>query len=499
MIAMPATGSARGASPKLYVATGWGLLAAAPSMLAAVLDGGIAWAFALAGAIATVVAMTMYARSVSSRIQDLSSALERASRGELTQQQVASPHDVIGDAIRSADAFTAMVSQIVAQVKSEAVVIAFEGNAFLQRSQDLSARTEQQAAALQETAASVQQLSASVSRNVGSVQRMREMVDSVQHAAQEAQTAMTEAVGSMEGIDQSSRRTATAVAVIDEIAFQTNILALNAAVEAARAGAAGKGFGVVAAEVRGLAQRCASAAAEIGTMMQASTADVSSGTRIIRATSDHLLKIGESVQALSLEAQAVMVVTKDQSCTLDQISEAVRHIDSAVQQNALMVDVISRSAGLLTEKAQRVSKSVANIRLRQGTADEARAMLDRAMQHIDAVGQHQAFEDFHRSDAGFIDRDLYIVVTDRAGNYKVFGSRPDFVGKNIASVPGIDAEQFLRDAIQRADEGGGWVEYQVIHPSSNTVQDKISCFTQLGPDLLIGCGVFKSVMPTAKA
>lgn len=91
------------------------------------------------------------------------------------------------------------------------------------------------------------------------------------------------------------------------------------------------------------------------------------------------------------------------------------------------------------------------------------------------------------------------MVTDRAGNYKVFGSRPEFVGKNIASVPGIDAEQFLRDAIQRADEGGGWVEYQVIHPGSNTVQDKISCFTQLGPDLPIGCGVFKSVTPTAKA
>src|SRR5258706_13651209 len=217
MIAVPATAGTRRASPGLHGATGWGLLAAAPSMFAAVLDNVVAQAFALAGAIATVTVMAMYARAVSSRIQGLSSALARASRGDLTYQQAAGPHDAIGDAILSADAFTAMVSQIVAQVKSEAVVISFEGHAFLQRSQDLSARTEQQAAALQETAASDQELSASVSRNVGSVQRMREMVDSVQHAAQEAQKAMVQAVGSMEGIDRSAKRTASAVAVIDEI------------------------------------------------------------------------------------------------------------------------------------------------------------------------------------------------------------------------------------------------------------------------------------------
>lgn len=355
MIAVPASADTRRASPGLHGAAGWSLCAAAPSMLAAVLDDGMAQAFAFAGAIATVMVMSMYARAVSWRIRSLTSALAAASHGDLTHPQAGGPPDAIGDAMRSADAFAAMVSQIVAQVKSEAVVIAFEGRQFLQRSQDLSARTGQQAAALHETAASVHELSASASRHVDSVQRVCDMVGAVKHAA-----------------------------------------------------------------------------------------------------------LAESVEALSLEAQAVMAAAKSQSRTLAQISEAMRHIDSAVQQNALMVDMIGRSAGLLTEKSQRFGKSIANARLRQATADEARAMLFRAMQHIEAVGQRQAFDDFHRSDAGFIDRDLYIVVTDRDGNCKVFGSRPEFVGKNIASVPGIDAEQLLRDAIQ------------------------------LGPDLLIGCGAFKS-------
>src|SRR5690606_10485785 len=122
---------------------------------------------------------------------------------------------------------------------------------------DLSRRTEQQAASLQETAASMEQLAATVKHNADNAQQADQLARAASGIATRGGQAVAEVVDTMSAINHGARRIEEIIAVIDGIAFQTNILALNAAVESARAGEQGRGFAVVAGEVRNLAQRSA--------------------------------------------------------------------------------------------------------------------------------------------------------------------------------------------------------------------------------------------------
>lgn len=145
------------------------------------------------------------------------------------------------------------LASMVGRIQSASSAIASASGQIASGNLDLSARTEQQAASLQETAASLDELTRTVARNAEAAHGATEVADVASDAATRGGTAVLELVHHMDAITDSSRRIVDIVAVIDSIAFQTNILALNAAVESARAGEQGRGFAVVAGEVRTLA------------------------------------------------------------------------------------------------------------------------------------------------------------------------------------------------------------------------------------------------------
>ena len=182
-----------------------------------------------------------------------------------------------------------------------------------------------------------------------------------------------EVVQTMKGINESSRRIADIIGVIDGIAFQTNILALNAAVEAARAGEQGRGFAVVAGEVRNLAQRSAGAAKEIKELIIASVERVERGSSLVDQAGTTMNEIVASVQRVADIIAEISAATTEQSAGVAQVGEAVSQMDQATQQNAALVEESAAAAESLKQQAQQLVAAVAVFKLAQGRSSAAAA------------------------------------------------------------------------------------------------------------------------------
>src|SRR5207244_2754922 len=176
-------------------------------------------------------------------------------------------------------AMVTTLTRIVEQIRYASDAINTGSTEISLGSQDLSSRTEQQASSLQQTTSTMEQLTGTVRLNAESARQAAELAHTARGVAAEGANVVGQVVATMNEIQNSSKRIAEIIAVIDGIAFQTNILALNAAVEAARAGEQGRGFAVVASEVRSLAQRSAAAAKEIKGLITDSVEKVETGSQ----------------------------------------------------------------------------------------------------------------------------------------------------------------------------------------------------------------------------
>jgi methyl-accepting chemotaxis protein len=177
-----------------------------------------------------------------------------------------------------------------------------------------------------------------------------------------------EVVSTMNDINQSSRRIADIISVIDGIAFQTNILALNAAVEAARAGEQGRGFAVVATEVRNLAGRSAAAAHEIKALISASVDKVESGSQLVQHAGDTMNEIVSSVQRVTDIIGEISAAAAEQSQGIGNVNVAVGELDQMTQQNAALVEQSAAAAESLRDQAQRLEQAVSVFKLTHAAA-----------------------------------------------------------------------------------------------------------------------------------
>ncbi len=223
---------------------------------------------------------------------------------------------------------------------------------------DLSSRTEQQAASLDETASSMEQIMATVKNNEDNTRKANALSQKASDSASRGATVVSEVVTTMSSIEKSSAKIGDIVGVIDGIAFQTNLLALNAAVEAARAGEAGRGFAVVASEVRVLAQRSATAAKEIGLMINDSLSNIEQGSGLVKDAGVTMNEVMLDVKKVVDIMDEVMLASGEQTRGISQINIAIQQMDGVTQQNASLVAEVATAASSLQQQVVNLQQSV---------------------------------------------------------------------------------------------------------------------------------------------
>ena len=287
----------------------------------------------------------------------------RVADGDLTAQIDASAKDETGQLLQALKDMNGSLLTIVAEVRGGTDSIATSSTQIAAGNQDLSSRTEQQAGSLEETASSMEELTSTVKQNADNARQANQLAASASQVAVKGGEVVAQVVGTMESINASSNKIVDIIAVIDGIAFQTNILALNAAVEAARAGEQGRGFAVVASEVRNLAQRSSQAAKEIKTLIGASVEQVNAGSMLVAQAGSTMNDIVASVQRVSDIISEITAASSEQSVGIDEINRAIGQMDAVTQQNAALVEEAAAAAESMQDQAHKLAQIVSVFKL----------------------------------------------------------------------------------------------------------------------------------------
>jgi methyl-accepting chemotaxis protein len=302
-------------------------------------------------------------RAVTSPVIDTVRLAERIAAGDLSNRPAAVRRDELGRLQQAVLDMQRQLAELVGSIRQSAGNLAVASSEIADGSQHLSRRTEEAAGSLQRTAGSMEQLAGTVRRSADSARVANQLAASAAEAAVRGGSVVNQVVERMAEISQASGKIADITAVIDGIAFQTNILALNAAVEAARAGEHGKGFAVVAAEVRTLAQRAAMAAREIKSLIGESADRVESGSRLVQDAGSTMRDIVAGVQRVTDVVGEICAASSSQSAGLGEVNTAVGHLEAMTQQNAALVEQSAAAAESLRDQARGLQSLVNRFQL----------------------------------------------------------------------------------------------------------------------------------------
>lgn len=297
-------------------------------------------------------------RSGARKLIQVSEVAQKAADGDLSHRVSLTSKDELG---RLGGAFNAMMdnlTRVVTEVQQAAEQVSSASTQITQGNEDLSQRTAEQASALEETSASMEEMTSTIKQNADNSKQANQLAITAGEIAENGGTVTTNAVHAMEAINESSKKIAAIINVIDEIAFQTNLLALNAAVEAARAGEQGRGFAVVASEVRNLAQRSATAAKEIKSLINESVQKVSDGSKLVNQSGQTLDEIVSSVKRVTDIIAEISAASQEQASGIEQVNKAVMQMDQTTQQNAALVEETTSASQAMQEQAAQLLTQV---------------------------------------------------------------------------------------------------------------------------------------------
>ncbi|WP_280561438.1 methyl-accepting chemotaxis protein [Chromohalobacter sp. 48-RD10] len=308
--------------------------------------------------IAIALVMWGITRRVVAPLNGLIEHFERIAEGRLDSPVTARGQRDVRRLFEALDGMRQRLAANVGEVRTRSQTIHRDTQRIAEDSQTLSARTERQAAALEETAASMTQLTATVGRNTEHAEQAVTLAATASHSAERGQTAVSHVTTTMDNIYTDSRQVEDIVAMIDSLAFQTNLLALNASVEAARAGQHGRGFSVVANEVRRLASQSADAAREIRTLTDNARRNVEIGRQRVAETGATIGELVASVEQTAQLMRDIADASQEQHQGIEQIDRAIEQLEQLTQDNAHMASQATHAATTLGKETTRLEASV---------------------------------------------------------------------------------------------------------------------------------------------
>lgn len=293
--------------------------------------------------------------SITKPIRHAVKAAQQVASGDLTCRIEMKSQDETGHLLQALQEMNESLVKIVGEVRARTETVATASSQIASGNMDLSSRTEAQASSLEETASSMEELTSTVKQNADNACQANALAVTACKAAIIGGEVVAKVVDTMVAINASAKKMEEIIGVIDGIAFQTNILALNAAVEAARAGEQGRGFAVVALEVRSLAQRSAVAAKEIKALIIDSAERIDAGSDLAGDAGAAMEEIVIGVKRVTDIMNEIAAAGSEQTAGLEQINQAIAHMDEVTQQNAALVEESAAAAQALQEQASNLA------------------------------------------------------------------------------------------------------------------------------------------------
>lgn len=314
--------------------------------------------------------------SIRRQLNAIRGTMQQASeRLDLTLRADETRRDEIGLTASAYNLLVSNVAQSLSSVEQASHSVSSASSQIAAGNDDLSSRTEEQAASLEETAASMSELSETVRQTAENTRLASQLSKNAREISEDSSGKVKTMLGTMTDIKNSSAKINDIIALIEGVAFQTNILALNAAVEAARAGEQGRGFAVVAGEVRNLAQRSSSSAREIKELIESSMRYVATGATQAEEVGQNMERMNDAVRQVNDLVDEIAVAASEQSQGIGQVHEAVNQMDSVTQQNAALVEQASAAARSLTEQSTTLQQLVAAFTIRSAQVVSAKQPL----------------------------------------------------------------------------------------------------------------------------
>lgn len=309
--------------------------------------------------------------SVAHALDDVRTGLSHLAAGDLTYRSDARHQGIFAEITDAMSEATDTMSKALSRVANGAVSVSNSSEAITKTTDDLAQRFEQNATMLRDTAGAIEAISGAVGTAAKATRSANDKAADVSHRAAQTNETAVKTRQAMEDILTSSADISKILKVIDEIAFQTNLLALNAGVEAARAGDAGRGFSVVAQEVRSLAQRSARSSEDITKLIKHSEQSIAHGVKLVEDTTEALRDVSEDMTQMTNQINQIASSFDETSSRLDVISATTGELDGTTQENASKLEQANNAVKQLDNEARRLRQAAGSFRLAESATPMA--------------------------------------------------------------------------------------------------------------------------------
>ncbi|HAV1609882.1 TPA: chemoreceptor protein [Enterobacter hormaechei subsp. steigerwaltii] len=296
-------------------------------------------------------------------INTVKKSIEEVTSGKLGVLIPEFGNNCAGRLIPGINSLSNNIATLVREIRASSQTAMTLSDQLSSRSAQLSVKTEQQSASLVQTAASMEEMAASTKNNADNTRLASEQANIATLQARKGGELMGQVANNMQSITDCAQQMTEIISLIDGIAFQTNILALNAAVEAARAGDHGKGFSVVAGEVRSLAHRSAEAAKNIKSLIEVTSHNVTQGVNVVSEAEKNMHDIVTGSVNVSRLMDEISASTSEQEKGISQITQALSELERVTQSNVSMVEELNGSSDVLRNQVIELQTRTRNFRL----------------------------------------------------------------------------------------------------------------------------------------